>query len=203
MFALLQLMSEKDHYLGKAAYEYFRSASSAHWDNLFITRWELFSEYCEFLFDLLFELERRLSPSDYQFLRNHLRVLKTPEDGALCSPDNVLITDQGTKVICRLNGLEEVAMGNHDATHEGTTVQSTHISIAHYPLRTYNQFAMKVHNHGSSIANSTRFGADINWHLRRWFEQLQNEYLKYVIADELKRNLSKLEFLLLTKNLGK
>lgn len=67
IFALLQLMSEKDHYLGKAAYEYFRNAKSAHWNNLFITRWEVFSDYCDFLFELLFELEKRISVPSCQY----------------------------------------------------------------------------------------------------------------------------------------
>lgn len=69
MFALLQLMSEKDHYLGKAAYEYFRSAETAHWNNLFITRWSIFSDYCEFLFELLFELEKRIETPLCQYQR--------------------------------------------------------------------------------------------------------------------------------------
>lgn len=130
----------------------------------------------------------------YRFLHNHLRVLKTPEYGPLSSSDNVLITDQGTKVICRLSGLEAVAMGNHDALHDGTSCISSRISVAHYPLRTYTQFEKKVHNHGSSIARNKRFGADINWHLRRWFEQLKNgdllgEYQNYVIREEQQRML--------------
>jgi len=60
IFALLKLMSERDHYLGKAAYEFFTSAESAHWNNLFVCRWDVFDDYCEFLFDLLFELEETL-----------------------------------------------------------------------------------------------------------------------------------------------
>jgi len=60
IFSLLQLLSERDHYLGKAAYEYFSSAGHAHWNNLFITTWDVFDSYCEFLFDILFELEERL-----------------------------------------------------------------------------------------------------------------------------------------------
>ncbi len=61
IFALLQLLSERDHYLGKAAYEYFSNAGHAHWNNLFITKWSVFDRYCEFLFDTLFELESRLN----------------------------------------------------------------------------------------------------------------------------------------------
>ncbi len=61
IFALLQVLSERDHYLGKAAYEYFRSAGHAHWNNLFVTKWPIFDQYCSFLFDILFELESRLN----------------------------------------------------------------------------------------------------------------------------------------------
>lgn len=61
MFALLQLLAERNHYLGKAAYEYFSRAGYAYWNNLFVTTWSVFDQYCEFLFGVLFELESRLN----------------------------------------------------------------------------------------------------------------------------------------------
>lgn len=131
--------------------------------------------------------ESVVSAPNYHFSQNKLKVLKSPEIGTLASSENVLITDQGTKVMCKLDGLTKVEMGNHDAAHSKATQNIDRISIAHYPLRTYQQFEKKVFNHGSSIARNTRFGTDINWHLRRWFEQLEQgeleqEYQKYVIT---------------------
>jgi len=125
----------------------------------------------------------------YTFADNIIRVLKTPQDPMGSSWANILIREQDPKVLCRLDGLKSVGMGNHDAVHPGAKLTSEHIAISHYPLRTYEQFEKKVHNHGSSIQRNTRFGEEINWHLKRWFEQLENgelkqEYMKYVIDEK-------------------
>lgn len=131
---------------------------------------------------------------DYSYLDNTIRILKNPTDAETANGENVLITDQGTKVMCRLDGLDSIGMGNHDAVHSAGTAHSSTISIAHYPLRSYHQFECKVRNHGSSIKNNTRFGEDINWHLRKWYDaltagQLEQEYRKYVIAPEKLQDL--------------
>ena len=133
--------------------------------------------------------QQDVSEEGYRFYHNHLKVIKNAATNPGRPLDNVLITLQGHKVASRLSGLRTVAMGNHAASHSGQIAHSKHISIAHYPLRTYDEFRTKVVNHGSSIARNDRFGKGINWHLRGWYEsyltgQLRNEYNRYVIESE-------------------
>ncbi|MCB1757856.1 MAG: DUF4422 domain-containing protein [Gammaproteobacteria bacterium] len=64
-FEMLALLSKQDNRLARSAYEFFAFHKTAHWNNLFVTRWELFDRYCDFLFPLLFELEKKISlPAD-------------------------------------------------------------------------------------------------------------------------------------------
>lgn len=140
--------------------------------------------------------ERAVSSGQYKFFQNCFRVDKSLEAGFFDDGLNVLYTDQGTKVITRIDGLQSIDMGNHDASHLASTAHCETIAIAHYPIRTYEQFVKKVTNHGSSIKNNTRFGDDINWHLRTWYDmyqrgELYDEYLKYVVSDDIKEQLVK------------
>ncbi len=127
-----------------------------------------------------------IESTGYRFYHNRLKVVKNPVANTIDALDNVLITLQGHKVASRLSGLRSIAMGNHAAAHSGHKIDSRHVTIAHYPLRTFEQFRKKVVNHGSSILHNERFGNDINWHLRGWYKSFQNglldvEYGKYVI----------------------
>jgi hypothetical protein len=47
------------------AWRHTLASRSGHICNMFITRHELFSEYCSWLFDILFEVEKRLDISSY------------------------------------------------------------------------------------------------------------------------------------------
>ncbi len=59
-----QIISEKyPEYLG--AYDESMKKTSGHRFNMFIMRKDIFDAYCGWLFDILFELERRLDISDY------------------------------------------------------------------------------------------------------------------------------------------
>jgi len=148
--------------------------------------------YCN-RFNYLPSQKNAASPG-YRFYDNTIKVVNDLCPGQLTDRDNILITRQGQKVITRLQGLEKIAMGNHNAEHaaQGKTIEG--ISIAHYPLRNFIQFEKKVKNHGSSIAKNCRFGPGINWHLRYWYEQhqigqLRNEYDKYVLDSTMVRDL--------------
>ena len=58
------ILSEKyPEYL--SAYDVVMNRTSGHRFNMFIMNWEKFDEYCTWLFDILFELEKRLDISDY------------------------------------------------------------------------------------------------------------------------------------------
>lgn len=64
MFELLAIISKQDNKLARRAHHFFSQFERAYWNNLFVMRWELFEEYCEFLFPLLFELERKIELPD-------------------------------------------------------------------------------------------------------------------------------------------
>lgn len=67
-FRLLAVLAEIDNQMGLKAHQFFLHTRQAHWNNLFITRWEIFDHYCQFLFKVLFELEQeiKLPESTYQ-----------------------------------------------------------------------------------------------------------------------------------------
>lgn len=133
--------------------------------------------------------------ANYRFYDNVYRVVEDKDSGSPASVNNVLITRQEHKVITKLDGLRLVTMGNHGADHNLESTKSTTIQIAHYPLRSYQQFEKKVNNHGASVSNNTRFGPGINWHLRYWYDlltkgQLKQEYDKYVLTNQQIQSLT-------------
>ena len=64
-------MDEIERIIGEIYPEYIAAFSDVmnrkklHILNMFIMKWDLFDSYCEFLFDVLFELEKRINISDY------------------------------------------------------------------------------------------------------------------------------------------
>ncbi len=64
IFELLALISKKDHLLARRVYTFLTQHDKAYWNNLFVTSWDLFDNYCRFLFPLLFELENTLQLPD-------------------------------------------------------------------------------------------------------------------------------------------
>jgi hypothetical protein len=48
-----------------SAWEQVMASTKGHRFNMFVMRWDLFNAYCTWLFDILFELERRLDISTY------------------------------------------------------------------------------------------------------------------------------------------
>ncbi len=79
-------------------------------------------------------------------------------------------------------------MGNHGAKHQHDKLESNRVSIAHYPVRSYEQFERKVVNYGQSLANNSRLALNVSRHLRFWYEQYQlgnlyQEYQKFVLPE--------------------
>ncbi len=60
LFRVLAILAEKDNRMGLMAHQFFLQSRQAYWNNLFITRWEIFDSYCQFLFELLFQLEQEV-----------------------------------------------------------------------------------------------------------------------------------------------
>ena len=56
-YAMLAAIARADNTLGKQALTFFTEHEYAYWNNLFVTRWELFNEYSEFQFEVLLSLD--------------------------------------------------------------------------------------------------------------------------------------------------
>jgi len=122
---------------------------------------------------------------EYHFTDNKYRVVhdwldaKTELDlhddstALLDQNQHVIIRTLQGKVITRLDGLDSIDMGNHGAIHRLDTLETGNIEVAHYPIRSYEQFKRKVVNYGSSLKNNSRFGPQTSLHLRRWFDSYQ------------------------------
>lgn len=67
-FSMLAAIARKHNNLGRSAHEFFTTHTRAHWNNLYVTRWELYEEFCEFQFDILFSLlhDERTFQNAYQ-----------------------------------------------------------------------------------------------------------------------------------------
>ncbi len=59
-FECLALIGEADNKLARDAHHFFTRHPCAHWNNLFVTRWEQYSDYCEFVFPLLLALDKKI-----------------------------------------------------------------------------------------------------------------------------------------------
>lgn len=94
--------------------------------------------------------------------------------------EHILVRTLPGKVITRVDGLESVDYGNHDASHALAQAPSEHIVIHHYPVRSFAQFEKKVRNYGESLAANTRFKPGVSLHLRYWYER----YLAGELHDE-------------------
>jgi len=67
-YAMLAAIARIDNDMGKDALHFFTQHPHAHWNNLFVMRWELFAEYCNFQFDVLLSLvdDKRHFNDNYQ-----------------------------------------------------------------------------------------------------------------------------------------
>ena len=151
------------------------------------------------------------SSEGYSFRKNNYRVISDWSNvvdmlGKLSGVENtaalldkgehVIIRTLSGKVITRLVGLSSISMGNHGAKHALEQLDSDLIEIAHFPIRSFEQFERKVINYGSSIENNDRFGPKISLHLRRWYkshkaDQLQREYELIVLPEATFQTLIK------------
>lgn len=61
---MLHIMERNDPEMAQAASEFFTDFEYAYWNNLFITRFELFSEYCDLAFNILLQVNAELKDYD-------------------------------------------------------------------------------------------------------------------------------------------
>jgi hypothetical protein len=136
-------------------------------------------------------MREQVESPGYIFHHNILRVAKPGDSRPFQQPPwelgetPVVMTEIGRKVMCRLNGLNGVGYGNHDARHEGRSALCADILIYHYPVRTFREFLTKVINHGTSLENNPSIPPHIGWHVRRWFAL----YRQGLIEEEYRRLL--------------
>ena len=64
LYKVEQIIKEK-HQEYSEAFTTMMNRRKLHILNMFVMKWQLFDEYCEFLFDILFELEKRIDISKY------------------------------------------------------------------------------------------------------------------------------------------
>ncbi len=153
--------------------------------------------YCH-RFNLIPSLES-VTQAGYRFHDNHYKVTGTLYESEQSNPwhenhSNSLIRTLPGKVISQLEGLESIDMGNHGARHQHARLESNRVSVAHYPVRSYEQFERKVVNYGQSLANNSRFAQNVSRHLRFWYEQhqlgnLYQEYQKFVLPESRLKQL--------------
>lgn len=67
-FECLALIGLEDNKLARDAHRFFTRHPYAHWNNLFVTGWENYIDYCEFVFPLLQALDKKIPalPDLYQ-----------------------------------------------------------------------------------------------------------------------------------------
>jgi len=63
-FEMMAILASVDNKLAREAHHFFTNYPRAHWNNLFVTRWDVFSEYSEFLFDILLKVDGRIETMD-------------------------------------------------------------------------------------------------------------------------------------------
>lgn len=68
LLRMVAVLAEADNDIGISLYNYLTNARHAHWNNLFVTRWEVFDGFCRSLFPLMKRLEKeiQLPASGYQ-----------------------------------------------------------------------------------------------------------------------------------------
>jgi len=74
----------------------------------------------------------------------------------------------------------EVAHGNHSVEIAGTTIkpQPVPITIFHFPLRSYTQFANKIQKGGSAYERNIELPESVGSTWRKWYQMLQEGTLK-------------------------
>lgn len=112
---------------------------------------------------------------DYRFFHNVVRVCPqrpTPDRHQNGLPNR--LRRIGPKLACELAGLKGVALGNHEATHKRPRRDPWNdVAIFHFPVRSRAQLERKIRHHVEGLARNKRFGPDTSWHLRAWYERVQ------------------------------
>ena len=93
------------------------------------------------------------------------------------------------KVLSRASRVQEIAQGNHEINRVSRWQRgpAKYIEIHHYPIRSFEQFQMKVVQGGEAYERNLSLPKCMGWHWRRWYGlysdgELAEEYLRQVVC---------------------
>jgi hypothetical protein len=92
--------------------------------------------------------------------------------------DLLSVSERGTPLgakVCHRGSVDvSVAQGNHAATGTGigSALEEEPLEILHVPMRSYEQFAHKIKNGGSSYARNVTLEPGTGWHWRADYQRL-------------------------------
>lgn len=108
----------------------------------------------------------------------------------------LLFSEVCPKVLCRLEGLEELSYGFHEARHPaGCRELPDSVRLLHFPVRSLEQFEAKIRAHSRSHAMDWhRQDPARSWHLKYWDRRrkegkLEAEYESYFLSRERREAL--------------
>jgi Glycosyl transferase family 2 len=145
-------------------------------------------------------LAEEISRPDYPFYRSVLRVDSPLEAGTPTTDPRakirMMLRVMPRKIMCSLNGLKRIQLGNHTIQHEaGCPVELDSLHIYHFPVRHFDQFAKRIEFAKEQFAHESFLGnGNFCWHKRRWVAQselglLRSEWESFLLdngeADEL------------------
>jgi len=126
---------------------------------------------------LLTEPKFNYAPFRYSVRKPYIPSLQEKE--ALEIPLPWVLCEIGPKVILRAGSARTIQVGAHGASGdtELSRAKPKHISVLHFPLRSYKQFEGKVVKAAEFVAANRLAGNDA-WHWRRWIRMLENGQLE-------------------------
>jgi len=90
------------------------------------------------------------------------------------------------KVILRGEGLVAVEQGNHGARYDrDVRTEPSEIVVYHFPVRSREQFEVKIREGGAAYARNAELPPGIGWHWRRWLAKIENEGLDAALSEAL------------------
>lgn len=88
------------------------------------------------------------------------------------------------KVIVPTSDLIEIEQGNHGAKYSKPIGKiSASLAVHHYPVRSTEQFELKIKQGGDSYKLNTEFNEYVGWHWRRWYRMLHEKGISAVLSD--------------------
>lgn len=126
----------------------------------------------------------------YRFFHNRQQVVNPfdridPKSRGVCDSRSFFLHKSLPKYASRLSCFREARIGNHEPTGPGVEGELGGIVIAHYALRSWENFRNKVRFSGPALEKNPGLSADSGWHWRRWWGLQQAGLLKREYEERL------------------